>query len=386
MFLGALLDAGLALEDLRSALATLPLKGYRIESETVLRSGIAGRSFKVLLENEEHHHRNVGMIREIIHASGLSEWVKKLSIEMFERLARVEGAAHGTDPEKVHFHEVGAVDSIMDIVGGVFGVEAVGIEKLYASALPLGSGFVSCAHGSIPLPAPATLALLEGVPVYDSGQCREMVTPTGALLVTSLASSFGSMPPMTIRRVGHGAGSGDPEGRPNLLRIVVGESASGSATETVAVIETNVDDMTPEGVGFLMERLFAVGALDVTFCPVHMKKNRPGIKIEIVGRPEDKDLLVSVLLQESTSLGVRFRYSERTVLERRQVTVESPWGPLPVKEIVGLDGRKAYMPEFEACRKVALERNMALKEVFAWVSAFGAPWRDKSAVGPESTT
>ncbi|HDR16795.1 MAG TPA: nickel pincer cofactor biosynthesis protein LarC, partial [Desulfobacteraceae bacterium] len=323
----------------------------------------------------EHHHRNVGMIREIISSSGLSEWVKERSIEMFERLARVEGAAHGKDPEKVHFHEVGAVDSIIDIVGSVYGIEALGVENLHVSALPLGSGFVECAHGSIPLPAPATVALLEGVPVYDSEQRREMVTPTGALLVTSLAESFGGMPPMTIRRVGYGAGRSDPRGKPNLLRLILGESATGADTETVAVIETNVDDMTPESVGFLMERLFEAGALDVAFCPVHMKKNRPGVRIEVIGRPADKDDLVGVVLRESTSLGVRYRYSARMILERRRVTVESPWGPLPVKEVDGPEGRKIYMPEFDECRKVAIERNIALKEIFAWVNALGDPWR-----------
>ncbi|MFO8090787.1 MAG: nickel pincer cofactor biosynthesis protein LarC [Desulfatiglandaceae bacterium] len=378
MFLGALLDAGLPVENLRNALGTLPLRGYEIESETVLRSGIAGCSFKVHVENKEHQHRNVGMIREMINSSGLSEWVKARSVEMFERLARVEGAAHGRDPEKVHFHEVGAVDSIIDIVGGVYGVEALGINELHVSALPLGSGFVESAHGFIPLPAPATAALLEGVPVYDSEQRREMVTPTGALLVTTMAASFGGMPSMTVRRIGYGAGSSDPKGRPNLLRIILGEPEkpeSGADTETVAIIKTNVDDMTPENVGFLMERLFDAGALDVVFCPVHMKKNRPGVRIEIIGRPGDKDALINVVLRESTSLGVRFRYSARMVLERRQVTVESPWGAMPVKEVIGPEGRKAYMPEFEECRKVALERNIALKEIFAWVSALGEPWR-----------
>jgi pyridinium-3,5-bisthiocarboxylic acid mononucleotide nickel chelatase len=375
MFLGALLDAGLPWEHLQNALATLPLSGYKIESETVLRSGIAGCSFKVHVENKEHHHRNVGMIREIIHSSGLSEWVKAQSIAMFERLANVEAAAHGMEPEKVHFHEVGAVDSIIDIVGGVYGVEALGIDELHVSALPLGSGFVECAHGSIPLPAPATAVLLEGVPVYSSNQRREMVTPTGALLVTTMAASFGRMPPMQIRRVGYGAGSSDPKGRPNLLRIMLGEPSAGTDTETVAVIETNVDDMTPESVGFLMERLFDVGALDVAFCPVYMKKNRPGVRIEIIGRPGDKDSLIAVVLRESTSLGVRFRYSDRVVLERRPATVESPWGAMPVKEVVGPEGRKVYRPEFDACRKVALEKNVALKEIYAWVSALGEPWR-----------
>jgi len=375
MFLGALLDAGLPMEDLRCALATLPLGGYRIESETVLRSGIAGCSFKVHVESREHHHRNVGMIREIIHSSELSEWVKTRSVAMFERLAGVEAAAHATDPEKVHFHEVGAVDSIIDIVGGVYGIEALGIKELHVSALPLGSGFVECAHGSIPLPAPATTALLEGVPVYDSGQRREMVTPTGALLVTTMAASFGGMPPMTVRGTGYGAGTSDPEGYPNLLRIILGESPAGAYTDTVAVIETNVDDMTPEAVGFLMERLFDAGALDVVFCPVHMKKNRPGVRIEIIARPGDKDTLIDVVLRESTSLGVRFRYSARMILERRQVRVESPWGGISVKEVIGPEGRKSYLPEFDECKRIALARKIALKEIFAWVSALGEPWR-----------
>lgn len=375
MFLGALLDAGLPFGELEAALETMPLGGYSLESETVSRSGLAGRTFRVHIQKETHHPRNVRAICGIIEASGLSERVKAGSIEMFERLAWVEAVAHGTEPEKVHFHEVGAVDSIIDIVGSVFGLEALGIEDLYVSPLPLGSGFVKTAHGQIPVPAPATVALLEGIPVYDSGQRREMVTPTGALLVTSLGCSFGRMPPMKVHKVGYGAGSGDPEGRPNLLRILLGEPWGGTSTDTVVVIETNVDDMSPEWMGYLMERLFEHGALDVVFSPTQMKKNRPGARVEIIGRPPDRDALMEVLLRESTALGTRFRYSERMVLGRKNVVVESPWGPFQVKEVTGTDGRKTYLPEFNECRRVAVEKDIPLKEVFAWAIAFGEPWR-----------
>ena len=373
MFLGALLDAGLSMKELEAALETLPLGGYRMEAETVVRSGLAGRCFRVHVEKKTHHHRNVGIIREIIASSALSETVKTRSIGMFERLARVEAAAHGTDPEKVHFHEVGAVDSIIDIVGSVFGIEALGISSLHVSPLPLGSGFVKTSHGLIPLPAPATVALLEGAPVYDSEQRREMVTPTGALLVTSLGSSFGPMPPMVIHKVGYGAGSGDPEGRPNLLRILLGERWDGTDTDTVAVIETNLDDMSPEWSGYLMERLFETGALDVGFLPVQMKKNRPGIRVEIIGRPADKDALIDVLLRESTALGARFRYTARTVLKRKPAVVDSPWGPIQVKEVTCSDGRRTHRPEFDECRRVARAKNIPLKDVFAWVIGWGGP-------------
>lgn len=374
MFLGALLDAGLSFKKLEEALSTLPLTGYRLEAEAVLRCGLAGRHFRVHVEKDtHHHHRNIGSIREIIASSALSEGVKAKSIGMFERLAHIEAAAHGTEPEKVHFHEVGAVDSIIDIVGSVFGVEEMGIGKLHVSPLPLGSGFVKASHGLIPLPAPATVALLEGVPVYDSGQRREMVTPTGALLVTSLGSSFGPMPPMMIRKTGYGAGTGNPEGRPNLLRILLGEPWDGINTDTVAVVETNLDDMSPEWLGYLMERLLDRGALDVSFCPVQMKKNRPGVRVEIIGRPGDKNALMEILLQESTALGARFRYTERTVLARKSAVLESPWGPLQVKEITDSAGHRTYRPEFEECRKIAIERNIALKDIFAWVMGSGEP-------------
>ncbi len=374
MFLGALLDAGLPMEELERALATMPLGGYRLEAAKVSRCGLSGSHFRVHVE-QKSHHRDLGDIRGIITSSGLNPDIKARSLEMFERLARVEAAAHGTDPEKVLFHEVGAVDSIIDIVGSVFAFQFMGIDSLHVSPLPLGSGFVKSSHGLIPIPAPATVALLEGVPVYDSGQRREMVTPTGALIVTSLGSSFGSMPPMLVRGTGYGAGSADPEDRPNLLRILIGEAWGETGTDTVVVIETNVDDMSPEWSGYLMERLFERGALDVIFSPAQMKKNRPGLRIEIIGRPGDRNALMELLLLESTALGARFHYSARTVMERQTTVLNSPWGPFRVKEITGAGGRKEYRPEYDECRKIAVEKNIPLRDVFAWVTGLGEPWR-----------
>ena len=222
-------------------------------------------------------------------------------------------------PDAVHFHEVGAVDSIIDIVGCVYGVEALGIHSIYASKIPVGSGFVKTAHGRMPLPAPATIALLSDIPVFDSGVQQEMVTPTGAALLKGLAVGFGEMPAMKVRRIGYGAGSRDLPDRPNMLRILIGEQDAGPGTDIVVVLETNIDDMSPERLGYLMERLFDAGALDVAFFPAQMKKNRPGVQVQVIGYPPQRDGLLKVFFGESSTLGIRFQYTERKVLQREEV-------------------------------------------------------------------
>jgi len=366
MVVGALIDAGLSFELLRETLRKLPVRGYELEVRREGRSHLHGTRFLVHTDAEEHVHRGIVEIRQMIEGAELSDWVKTRSMEIFESIARVEAKIHDCPPEEIHFHEIGATDSIVDIVGSVFGVEALGISSLHASELPLGNGFVDAAHGRIPLPAPATVALLEGVPVRGSDSSFEMVTPTGAALVKGLVHSFGTLPPMIVEAVGYGVGSRNLPDRPNLLRMIIGRS-SGEDTETVIVLEANLDDINPEWLGFLMDRLFRAGALDVVFVPVQMKKNRPGTAIQVIGRPEHKDLLTEIIFSESTTLGIRFRFGERKALKRSFAELDSPWGKLNVKKIERPDGSSMLLPEFESCRTIAEERNIPLQEIYYWV-------------------
>jgi hypothetical protein len=282
-----------------------------------------------------------------------------------------EGKIHGCPAEEVHFHEVGAVDSIVDIVGSVLGMEYLGILRACASSLPLSSGFVDTSHGRIPLPAPATVALLKGIPVHDSGLKEELVTPTGAALVKGLAHSFGSLPAMVIEKVGYGVGGRTLADRPNLLRILIGQDQGPANEETVVILESNLDDTNPEWLGFLMERLFETGALDVVFSPGYMKKNRPAVLVQVVAKPHHKDQLMDLLFSESTTLGVRFHYTQRRVLERSSAEVDSPWGTMKVKKVLRPDGSSQLLPEFEECRRIAKERGLPLKEIYSWITAQG---------------
>jgi uncharacterized protein (TIGR00299 family) protein len=319
----------------------------------------------------------LGDIRDIIEKGELESVVKKKSVQIFEKLAEVEGRIHDLSPEEVHFHEVGAVDSILDIVGAVYGLHALEVAKLFVSPLPLGSGFVETSHGRIPLPAPATLALLEGAPVFDAGIFHELVTPTGAALVKGLASSFGMMPPMVLRKTGYGVGGADFKDRPNLVRILLGDEDIDAETDTVAVLETNVDDSNPEWLGHMMALLFEEGALDVVFFPVQMKKNRPGVQIQVIARPDKREALTALLFRESTTLGVRFQHTLRKTLQRSLIDVNSPWGKLRVKEIMRQDGTTLIQPEYEACRKIAYQHHLPLREVFHWVMALNQPSSNK---------
>jgi pyridinium-3,5-bisthiocarboxylic acid mononucleotide nickel chelatase len=381
MFLGSLLDAGLSFEQLKQCLQTLPFHGYELELRRETRNQISGARFVVHLDehhqkkighknhghqNSDHNNRGLNAISKVIDQGDLTDSVKKKSMAIFESLARVEGHIHNLPPDQVHFHEVGAVDSIIDIVGTVYALEALGIERLLVSPLPLGSGFVKTAHGKIPVPAPATLALLKGVPVLNSGVQQEMVTPTGAALATGLADAFGPMPTMVVQNVGYGVGSRELPDRPNLLRIILGHEEHGNQTDTVVVIETNLDDVRPEFLGFLMERLFRAGALDVIFAPIHMKKNRPGVQVQIIGRPDQKNTLMEIMVQETITLGIRFRYSQRMVLERNQAEVESPWGQIGVKRVIQGESTR-LVPEYDVCREIALKHHIPLQDVYQWI-------------------
>lgn len=367
MILGAFLDAGLSIETLSEALKTLPVEGYALRALREERNHLFGTRLVVDTDKEKQPARAFADIKKIIQDSGLSRPVKERSTQIFEFLAAEEGRIHNLPPEGVHFHEVGAVDSILDIVGTVFAVESLGIDSLFVSPLPLGFGFVETRHGVIPLPAPATAALLKGIPVYDSGIKVELVTPTGAALLKGLACAFGPMPPMTIESIGYGVGARTLADRPNLLRVLLGRDERGARTDTVIVLEANVDDSSPEWLGHLMERLFQEGALDVLFVPVQMKKNRPAVLIQAIGKPHDKDRLLEIFFQESTTLGVRFNYSLRSILERSSTTLDSPWGKIDVKTVRRPDGSLRLLPEYETCRKIAVEKQLPIREIYAWI-------------------
>ena len=369
MFIGALIDAGLPLEELRKVLQSLPLEGYSLEVTREERNHLFGTRFKVKVTRDPQPHRRFSDIRDLIRSGDLSPSVRDKSIAIFESIALEEGKIHGCSVEEVHFHEVGAVDSIVDIVGSVLGMEYLGIGTACASSLPLGSGFVETAHGRIPLPAPATVALLRGIPVHDSGLKEELVTPTGAALVKGLVHSFGPLPPMVIEKVGYGVGSRNLADRPNLLRILIGQEQGGAHEETVVILESNLDDTNPEWLGFLMERLFEAGALDVVFSPGYMKKNRPAVLVHVMGKPHQKDQLMDLLFSESTTLGVRFHYTQRRILERSSVEMDSPWGRMKVKKIFRPDGSSHLLPEFEECRRIAKEKGLPMKDVYGWIMA-----------------
>lgn len=369
MFVGSLLDAGLAFEELERTISGLNINGYEISAKKEERNNIFGTRFSVFLQEAHQKPRYLKEIKEIIESGDLPPSVIERSILIFEKLAVTEGEIHNISPDEVHFHEIGAVDSIIDIVAAVAGIHLLDIEKLFVSRIPVGAGVMISAHGNIPLPSPATVALLKGIPVYHSGQDVEMVTPTGAALITCLCSSFGPMPPMTIDRIGYGVGSRTLTDRPNLLRILIGDDVNKQMSETVVVLESNLDDMNPELLGYLMESLFEAGAKDVSFSHIQMKKNRPGIQLQVVGRPEDKDRFISIIFRESTTLGIRFSYSQRAVLERVDFIAESPWGKMRVKKVVNQDGEAALLPEYEECRRIARENGLALRDVYAWAAA-----------------
>jgi uncharacterized protein (TIGR00299 family) protein len=364
MTLGALIDAGVLFEALKEELARLPLHGYMLESETVDVQGIRGTKVHVKIVDQAHeHHRHLSHIEEIITTSTLSERIKARSIAIFRRLARAEAAVHGTTIEEVHFHEVGAIDTIIDIVGTVIGLDMLGIEQVYSAPLPLGSGTITCAHGVLPVPAPATLELCTAAnaPVKATNVEGEMVTPTGAAIVCSLAKF--EKPLMRMRSVGYGYGDRQMPW-PNALRLWIGEAVTSDAEQdTVAVIETHVDDMTPELLGATMDALFAAGALDVTFEPIQMKKNRPGVKVTVIAPTGLGDELAQQLLALTTSLGARV-YETRRVKSRRWIeTVTLPWGDVRVK-FREIGGHQTAAPEYEDCLRVAKAANVELSTVY----------------------
>jgi pyridinium-3,5-bisthiocarboxylic acid mononucleotide nickel chelatase len=364
MVLGALVDLGLGLDDLTSALSTLDLEEFKLEVREVQSYGLRASKVDVVVP-ESVLVRTFNNIKELISSSGLPDEVKARSLEVFMRLALAESAVHSKPVDQVHFHEVGAVDSIVDIVGSAYGMHALGISEVFSSPLPMGHGMIKTAHGSLPVPAPAVLEILEDTPVYGRGIPTEIVTPTGAALVKTLAGSFGNAPPMRIIKTGYGAGSKDI-GVPNLLRVVTGEPLEfpADAEELACLISTNIDDMNPEFYDYVMERLFGVGAQDVWLTPIQMKKTRPGTTINVLCSPNDATALKKVLLEETSTFGLRTSNVMKKAIERELIEVETPWGKVSVK--VGREGDHvtSISPEFSDCARIAGEQSIPIKEVF----------------------
>jgi len=370
MLLAALLDAGLERDLLLNELRKLPLAGYEFRCARVLRGSLTGTQVEIDVPQPQPE-RHLGEIRQLLEGSALTEAVRTQALKMFERLAEVEGKLHGKPATEIHFHEVGAVDAILDIVGACVGLELLEIDELSCSPLNVGGGQVETAHGTLPVPAPATAELLKGAPIYSSGVEGELVTPTGAVIVATLASSFGPMPPIKVARIGYGAGSRDYSGHPNIARLFVGERAEVSDSESrvtnpanvVTVIEANVDDMSPQLYGYLVERALGAGALDITCSSIQMKKNRPGLEISVLCVPERAEGLAQLLFEETTTIGLRIHEAGRLVLDREVVKVETPYGTVRVK-IAKRAGKVINVsPEYEDCQRLAAEKSVPLKQV-----------------------
>ena len=379
MICGALIDAGADVNELQAQLASLGLSGYRINVERVKRSGIAATKFNVAVDEANQPHRHLKDISEIINRSTLSDLTRRRALRAFELLADAEAHVHATTRDRIHFHEVGAVDSIIDTVGAMIGFELLGVERFFASALRVGHGTVKAAHGLMPVPAPATAELLRDIPVYAGDLEGEFVTPTGAAIIASLCEAFGPLPEMKITKTGYGAGTRNPQGFPNALRVMLGEPAgegrsSARLEEPLVVIETNIDDMNPQAFGFVMDRAFALGALDVFLTATQMKKSRPGVMLTILCEPVARETIMEMLLRETTTLGVRYYEARRRVLARTLETVETRYGQVRVK--VARDGERTlhFQPEYEDCALRARQLGVPVIEV---QSAASAAYRER---------
>lgn len=368
MVLGALVDAGADLGAIERELRKLKLPGWSISAEKVQRRAIFATHVKVE-SSETHHHRGLSVILRMIDEAGFSSRATERAKKIFTRLGEAEAYVHQMPIEKVHFHEVGAVDSIIDIVGAAIGFELLGLDEFACSALDVGAGQVNTAHGLLPVPAPATAELLKGAPSYSSGILKELVTPTGAAIATTLASSYEKIPRMTLRAIGYGAGTADLAEKPNVLRLMVGEREASEPGEywsaPVTVIETNVDDMSPQIYGYFAERAMAAGALDVFSTPVQMKKNRPGMLVTILSEPDKVAALIDLVFRETTSIGVRTHEAQRKILEREVVSVATEFGDVHVK-LSRMNGSLLNAtPEYDDCQRIAAERSVPLKKVMA---------------------
>ena len=378
MLLGALIDVGVSVDDVRDGLSSLPVRGWHLSAESATQHGLSGTRARVTLDERDQPHRGLRDVLAIIRAGRLPEAVAQRATAVFTRLGEVEAAIHGTSVDEVEFHEVGAIDAIVDVVGVVLGFHLLDAdwERIVCDGVPLGSGWVRAAHGRLPVPAPATLELVRraAMPVRGApapGDTGELTTPTGAALLTTLARTTATARPGVVERVGYGFGTREPAW-PNAVRLIVGApetasespSAVGLLADRVVEIQTNLDDATPEELGFAMERLLDAGALDVAFSPLQMKKNRPGVLVRVLGRPVDAQRLSRLVLEHTSALGVRLQTIERLIARREERVVSTPWGPVRVK-VKLLGEAEIVAPEFEDCARVAREAQVPLREVYA---------------------
>ncbi len=362
MILGALIDAGVDAEDLRKELKKLKLPDFSFNVENVNRSGISAKHVSIKIPDEKKH-RHLPEIIAIISDSELSAATKEKSVAIFRRLAEAEAKVHGIKIEKVHFHEVGALDAIIDIVGSCIGFEILGIERFVCSKIHVGSGFVDMAHGKFPVPPPAVTELLVNAEIYSTEITGELITPTGAAIISTLCSSYGNLPDIKVEVTSYGAGSRIYENFPNVLRLIIGETSQYDTNENLIVLETNIDDMAPQINGFVMERAFELGALDCWFTPVQMKKNRPAVMLSVLCDAGTKERLTEMIYTETTTIGIRSYQVGRRCLEREMVMAATEYGDVTIK-IARLNGRIVNaMPEYEEVRRIALEKDVAFRIV-----------------------
>jgi len=379
MILGALIDAGVDVRKLQEGLGRLHVRDYELRVTRVQKGAIGATDVEVVLDGEVSE-RKLADIEAVITASDLPQEIKETSVTIFRRLVTVEAKIHGADYEDVHLHEAGGTDAIVDVVGSLLGLSLLGVEQVYASKVPLGHGYVRCAHGLLPLPAPATMELLKGVPVAQVDVEGELVTPTGAAILTGIVQEFGPFPEMTVESIGYGAGKSEFV-FPNVLRVLVGTTPQrlGESRERVVLLETNLDDMNPELYDHIMQALFAAGALDVYLQPIQAKKNRPGVVLSVLCHPQAAHELSSIIFAETTTLGIRQQAMERLCLHRETIKVETPFGQVRIK-VAKLGERTMNLaPEYEDCRRLAIETKRPLKEVYAAAQAAAREWHERGS-------
>ncbi|MFZ5765252.1 MAG: nickel pincer cofactor biosynthesis protein LarC [Thermodesulfobacteriota bacterium] len=370
MFIGALLHAGLPLATLKSQLAALPLAGYELAAEQIIQQGLSATRFTVHVREEDRHHRSWRTIRSMLAESGLAAPVRERALAIFTVLAEAEARVHGCPVDEVHFHELGGIDAIIDITGAAIGMAYFGIYHLVSAPLPLTRGWTRCSHGVIPLPAPAVTELTKGMAVYGVDLDQELVTPTGAAILKGCCRTFGPLPPMRIAGLGYGAGSRvRRDGRPNLLRLIIGEALTVAEEQEVVVIETHLDDWQPEGFPFLCEKLLAGSALDVALIPMQMKKGRPGFLLRVVAAPDLAWEAQRLILEETSAIGLRYRREGRWTLPRQSGFIVTRAGRVAVKKVTTPMGRTVLSPEYEQCRQLAAEKEIPLREIYALVAA-----------------
>ncbi|MCC6544625.1 MAG: nickel pincer cofactor biosynthesis protein LarC [Nitrospirae bacterium] len=371
MILGALVDAGVPFDELIEGLSKLNLDGFSITAGTVLKKGVRATKIDVVIESRDLPGRPLKDLRDIISDSALDSEIKSKSISIFQRLAEAESVVHNCRVEEVHFHEVGHIDTIVDIVGSVYAVHLLGIDKVVSSPIDTGSGSVKMSHGLFPIPAPVTAELLRDVPLFSCGTERELTTPTGAAIITSFASSFQPLPGMTLSKIGYGAGGWDLREKPNVLRVFIGEDTDVYGTDEVCVIETNIDDMNPQVYEYLMDRLFDAGALDVYITPVVMKKSRPAQMLSAVADTERLNAMKEIIFRETTTIGVRVRKMSRFVLERDMKEVHLPYGTVRVKISGSSNGVCNIVPEYEDCKALAMKTGLPLRDIIELARRLG---------------